>query len=95
MKQPTYYRDQNTYRRREALDIGLACMVGKPEPFPHVPRGGYRDKHVFPDATSVEPEGKPRDESQGNEGSENRILTERPDDRSGSGYQGHARQPVG
>jgi hypothetical protein len=36
-------------------------------------------------STRVEPECKSRDESQGNESSEDRIVTERPDDRSGSG----------
>ncbi len=62
-------------------------MVGKPDPFPHVPRGGYRDKRVFPNATRVEPECKSRDESQGQESSEDRIVTKRPDDRSGSSLE--------
>lgn len=80
-------RDQNANRRREALNIGLACVVGKSDPFPHVPRGGYRDKRVFLNATRVEPECKSRDESQGKESSEDRIVTERPDDRSGSSLE--------
>jgi hypothetical protein len=50
VKQLAYNRDQNANRRSEALDVGLARVVGKPEPFPYVPRGGYRDKRVFPNA---------------------------------------------
>src|SRR5450432_532373 len=56
--------------------------MSQPETLPYVPRCSHRDKRIFPDPACVEPEYQPHDQGHGNEGSQERIVLQCPNNRN-------------